>query len=316
MRLVFMGTPEFAVQSLDKLHQAGHEILGVITQPDRPKGRGQKLTPSPVKVRALELNLEVYQPLKIKEPDFIGILKELNPEVIIVVAYGQILSKAILDMPVWGCINVHASLLPKYRGAAPIHWAVINGESETGITTMKMDEGLDTGDILLKARIEIGPDTTTGELHDCLAELGGKVLIETLDLLEKGEISPQPQDNQWATYAPLLTKSHEEIKWKEDSIKIHNLVRGMNPWPGAYTCLGENRIKIRETRISQDPGKKIKGLPGEILEFLDAGFLVQTGGSSLLVTKVQPAGKNIITANDFVNGYGIIKGQTLGGCYD
>ncbi|MDK2823511.1 MAG: methionyl-tRNA formyltransferase [Clostridia bacterium] len=309
--MVFMGTPQFAVASLEKVVQAGHQVVGVVTQPDRPKGRGKKLAPSPVKNRAMELGLDIYQPERVKEAQFVQVLKRLNPEVIVVVAYGQILSKEILNLPPLGCINVHASLLPKYRGAAPIHWAIINGETETGITTMLMDQGMDTGDMLLKAKVEIGQDTTTGELHDLLADLGGQVLLETLVKIANGEIKPEPQNNDQASYAPLLKKEHEKIEWNDSAKNIHNLVRGMNPWPGAYTFLRDTRIKIWQTLL-----KEIKtlqdGRPGEILEISEDGIWVQTGNKPLLVSKLQPAGKNVMSARDFFNGYGISIGQFLG----
>jgi len=232
MGIVFMGTPQFAVETLEQLIQAGHQILGVVTQPDRPKGRGSKLNPTPVKVKADEYGLPVYQPEKIRDPIFIQKLADLKPEVIVVVAYGQILPKEILELPPLGCINVHASLLPKYRGAAPIHWSIINGEKETGVTTMLMDQGLDTGNMLLKTSVEIGSSETTGELHDKLAVLGGQLLIETLSMMAKGEITPQAQDDGQATYAPLLNKEHELINWQKKAQDIQNLIRGMNPWPG------------------------------------------------------------------------------------
>lgn len=313
MKIVFMGTPDFAVESLISLFKAGHEIIGVVTQPDRPKGRGKKLTPPPVKEKALELGLSVYQPEKINDPKFVEFLKVLKPEAIIVVAYGQILSGEILALPQYGCINVHASLLPKYRGAAPIHWAIINGEKETGITTMLMDRGLDTGDMLLKASIPIGANTTTGQLHDQLAVLGGQVIVKTLDLLVKGEIVPEPQNSLGASYAPLLKKEHEEIIWNNFAEVIHNQIRGMNPWPGAYTFLGDNRIKIRETSIPENTEYNREDIPGKILAISDSGILVQTGSQPILINRLQPAGKSVMTVKDFINGNNILTGQILGG---
>jgi len=311
MGIVFMGTPQFAVETLEQLIQAGYQILGVVTQPDRPKGRGNKLTPSPVKVKALEYGLPIYQPEKIRDSIFIQELANLKPEVIVVVAYGQILPKEILEIPPLGCINVHASLLPKYRGAAPIHWAIINGEKETGVTTILMDQGLDTGNILLKTSVEIGPDVSTGELHDKLAVLGGQLFINTLDRITKDELASQPQDEGQATYAPLLKKEHELINWQKKAQDIHNLIRGMNPWPGAYSFLMGTRLKIWETSLQDYPGPK-SSFVGEIVYQDDQGFWVQTGDKPVLITKLQPAGKNIMTANSFVNGYGVSLGQFLG----
>ncbi len=305
-----MGTPTFAVNSLEQLTQAGHEIIAVITQPDRPKGRGKKLSPPPVKEKALELGLKVLQPEKVKDSIFIEKLQQLNPQVIVVVAFGQILPKAILDLPEYGCINVHASLLPRYRGPAPIHWAIINGETESGVTTMLMDEGLDTGDMLLKARVLIDQNMTTGELHDRLAILGGQVLVETLEKLEKNLLKPEPQNHELATYAPLLTKEHEKIDWKKSAVSVHNLVRGMNPWPGAYTFIEDRRIKIKETRLKDK--LDLQGQPGEVLAITSEGLWVQTGDKPLLITKVQPSGKNEMSVNDFVNGYRIKPGQIFG----
>ncbi|KJS81459.1 MAG: methionyl-tRNA formyltransferase [Peptococcaceae bacterium BICA1-8] len=311
MGIVFMGTPHFAVETFEQLIQAGHQILGVVTQPDRPKGRGNKLNPSPVKVKALDYGLPIYQPEKVRDPIFIKKLADLKPEVIVVVAYGQILPKEILELPPLGCINVHASLLPKYRGAAPIHWAIINGEKETGVTTMLMDQGLDTGNMLLNTSVEIGSDVTTGELHDKLAVLGGQLLTKTLYMLAKGEITPQPQDDGQATYASLINKEHELINWQKKAQDIHNLIRGMNPWPGAYSFFMGTRLKVWETSLQDYPGSN-SGSIGEIVYQDDLGFWVQTGDKPVLIKKIQPAGKNIMTANSFVNGYGLSLGQFLG----
>lgn len=311
MRVVFMGTPQFAVNTLEMLAKRGHDIVGVVTQPDRPQGRGKKLIPSPIKAKALELGLTIYQPEKVKDPQFIEVLNELQPEVIVVVAYGQILPRQILDLPPWGCINIHASLLPKYRGAAPIHWAIINGEKETGVTTMLMDTGLDTGPMLLKDSLIIDETMTTGALHDQLAVMGANLLVQTLDKLVKGQIVPKPQNNEESSYAPLLTKEHEKINWQLNKLEIHNLVRGMNPWPGAYTLFNGNRLKIWETSLKKYSGQNI-GETGEILEYTEDGFWIQTGDEPILITKVQPAGKKLMTAVSFGHGYGIYSGQCLG----
>mgnify|MGYP003763364449 CR=1 FL=1 len=306
-----MGTPQFAVNSLEMLIEKGHQVVAVVTQPDKPQGRGKKLAPPPIKAKALEFNLTVYQPQRIKEPGFIEILKNLQPEVIVVVAFGQILPQEILELPPLGCINVHASLLPKYRGAAPIHWAIINGEEETGVTTMLMDEGLDTGPMLLKESIRINETMTMGHLHDQLAQLGANLLVETLDKLSRGQLKPEAQNDALSSYAPLLTKEHEKINWQDRKDDIHNLVRGMNPWPGAYTLFKGARLKIWETTLEKYPGGE-QGKAGEILKVTQGGLWVQAGDHPLLITKVQPAGKKLMPAVSFANGYGIIPGQYLG----
>lgn len=308
-----MGTPDFAVNSLTELVDNGYEVVGVVTQPDRPKGRGKKLTPPPVKQKALELGLPVYQPEKIKTEEFINVLEGLKPDVIIVVAFGQILSKKILDLPSLGCINVHASLLPKYRGAAPIHWCIINGETKTGVTTMYMAEGLDTGDMLLKEEVEITPNMNTGELHDKLAEIGGKVLVNTLEKLAKNEIVPEAQDDEFSTYASLLKKEHEIISWDKTSQEIHNLIRGLNPWPGAYTLYNGERLKIYESDLSLECKINEDSAPnGTILQISEEGFWVKTSDKPLLITKVRPAGKKTMLAKDFINGHKVSLGSRLG----
>jgi len=243
MRLVFMGTPDFAVPALRALVSAGHDVVGVFTQPDRPAGRGKNLKPSPVKVVAEELGLAVFQPEKIKTPEGIQQLRVLEPEGIIVVAYGQILSKEILELPAKGCINVHASLLPSYRGAAPIHWAVMRGETRTGVTTMLMDEGLDTGGMFLKREVLISNEATTGEIHDELAALGGELLIDTLNGLEKGDLIPIPQTGE-SNYAPLLKREHERLDWSRRADELHHQIRGLNPWPGAFATFRGENLKI------------------------------------------------------------------------
>jgi methionyl-tRNA formyltransferase len=305
MKLVFMGTPDFAVPTLQALVKNGHEVVGVFTQPDRPAGRGKNLRPSPVKVAAQELGLPVFQPEKVKTLEAIQQLKELGPQVIIVVAYGQILSKEILGLPPYGCINVHASLLPDLRGAAPIHWALIHGEKKTGVTTMQMDEGLDTGDMLLKAEYPISDDATTGEVHDALARIGGELLIKTLNQLEKGELQATPQVGE-TRYASLLKRAHEELNWSRSTKALHNQIRGLNPWPGAYTTFRGETLKVWKSKA---PNKALKALgdpitaqAGEIREVLSEGLLVQTGDGVLIVTEVQPAGKKVMLARDFFLG--------------
>lgn len=306
-----MGTPDFAVPALQALYQEGHDIAGVITQPDRPAGRGRKVTASPVKVLAENLKLPVFQPLKVKEPDAIDLLRKLEPECIIVVAYGQILSKEILELPRYGCVNVHASLLPAYRGAAPIHWAVLNGELKTGVTTMLMNEGLDTGDMLLTAEYPISPEVTTGQVHDALADIGADILLKTIKGLKMGTVSPKPQPSDF-TYAPLLKREHEKIDWNWSAHKIHNRIRGLNPWPGAFAFFRNEQIKIWHSRRSAEslsgesfPEKK----PGEIVSLSEEGFMVQTGDGILEITELQPAGKKKMNAFDFFNGRRIKSGE-------
>ncbi|HUX46610.1 MAG TPA: methionyl-tRNA formyltransferase [Desulfosporosinus sp.] len=310
MRLVFMGTPDFAVPALRALVSGGHDVVGVFTQPDRPSGRGKRLKPSPVKVAAEELGLAVFQPEKIKTPVEIHQLRALAPDSIIVVAYGQILSREILHLPSKGCINLHASLLPSYRGAAPIHWAVMGGELSTGVTTLLMDEGLDTGGMLLKREILISDEATTGEIHDELAALGGELLLDTLKELEKGSLVPIPQTGK-SNYAPLLKREHERLDWTRRAAELHHQIRGLNPWPGAFaTFRGENLKIWRSTPLLQ-PDKAAKTetfsmggttVPGQILQVLEDSFVVQTGDGVLRILEVQPAGKRAMPARDFFNG--------------
>lgn len=320
MRLVFMGTPDFAVLSLLALVKAGHEVVGVFTQPDRPAGRGKKLKPSPVKVAAEELGLSVFQPEKIKTPEGIQQLRALAPDSIIVVAYGQILSREILQLPSKGCINVHASLLPSYRGAAPIHWAVMSGETRTGVTTMLMDEGLDTGDILLKREVLISEGATTGEIHDELAVLGGELLIDTLEELEMGRSIATPQTGQ-SNYAPLLKREHECIDWSRRAAELHHQIRGLNPWPGAFATFRGENLKVWRSAPSLQPDKAAetepfpKGgttVPGQIIQVLEDSLVVQTGDGVLRILEVQPAGKRAMPARDFFNGRHGQVGEKLG----
>jgi methionyl-tRNA formyltransferase len=298
-RIVFMGTPEFAVPCLDMLVNEHHQVLAVVSQPDRPKGRGQKLAPSPVKEAALAYGIPVLTPERIKENFFIETVKELQPDMIIVVAFGQFLPKALLDLPPLGCVNVHASLLPKYRGAAPIHWSVIHGEPVTGITTMYMDAGMDTGDMILKAEIPIGAEETTGELHDKLKTLGAQLLAETIRQIRKGTAPREPQKQAEASYAPLLKRETEKIDWGKSAKDIHNLVRGLNPWPGAY-CLQHNKtVKIWKTRLT---GSETDIEPGRIVDH--SGIIcVGTGSGELELLEVQPESKRRMSAGEYLRGH-------------
>ena len=270
MKIVFMGTPDFAEESLKAIYEAGHEIIGVVTNPDRPKGRGMKMLPSPVKEFAMEKNLKIFQPEKVKNnEEFINELKALNPDVICVVAYGKILPKEILDIPPYGCINVHASLLPKYRGAAPVQWAVLNGDKTTGVTTIYMDIGMDTGNMILKQEVEIGEDETTGELWDRLKDIGGKLLVETLKQIEKGT-APREKQGEDFTIAPMLSKDMAKIDWnKKTAIEIKNLVRGLNPIMGAYTFLNDKKIKFWKVAVAGEDE-----IHAENMDFLRNGTVI------------------------------------------
>lgn len=301
LRTIFMGTPDFAVGCLRVLHDTT-EVIGVITQPDRPKGRGQKLMASPVKELALKLGLPVYQPEKIKTPEFTEKLEAMKPDLIVVVAFGQILSQRILDIPPLGCVNVHASLLPRYRGAAPIHWSIINGETETGVTTMLMDVGLDTGDMLLKSRVEITSDMTTEELHDLLAEAGSKLLVETVKGLSEGTLQGEAQDDSLSCYASMLNKETGHIDWNKPAADIHNLVRGLNSWPVAWTVKDGKNFKVWKTRIT---GEVSDEQPGTVIRLGKKGFSVATGEGVIEILEIQPPSKKRMSAGDFVRGNGI-----------
>ena len=309
MRVIFMGTPDFSVGTLKELAKAGHEIVGVISQPDKPKGRGKNLQPTPVKEAAMELGLPVYQPKKVRDPEFIQVVRDLEPEVIVVVAFGQIIPKEILEMPKYGCINVHASLLPKYRGAAPIQWAVIDGEKESGVTIMQMDEGLDTGDMLAKAIVPLDEKETGGSLFDKLSEAGGRLCVETLAKLEKGEIAPEKQGESPTAYASMLDKKMGNIDWNKSAVVIERLVRGLNPWPSAYTHLDGKTLKIWACDVL--PQSASKGESGEILEVTKDAIHVQTGDGILVLREIQLAGKARMDAGAFLRGYKVVPGTVL-----
>ena len=302
-----MGPPEFAVPCLAALYEHC-DVIGVVTQPDKPRGRGQKLVPSPVKAWAEAHGLPVWQPKRIKEEDFTAFLEEQKPDLMVVVAFGQILSQRILDIPPYGCINVHGSLLPRYRGAAPMQWCVIDGEKKTGITTMFMDAGLDTGDMLLKAEFPIGPDTTLEEVHDGLMALGAKVLIDTLEELSAGTLKRIPQTGE-SNYAPMLTKGTGHIHWQDCAQKIHNLVRGLDSWPGAYTFLAGKKYKIWRTRCTTE---KTEAQPGTILRAdKKEGLFVAAGDGVLEITELQAPGKKRMAAKDYLNGHAIALPATF-----
>ncbi|GIM31952.1 methionyl-tRNA formyltransferase [Paraclostridium bifermentans] len=309
MKIVFMGTPEFAVPCLQKIIDEGHEVLAVVTQPDKPKGRGKKLAMPPVKELALKYDIPVYQPLKAREESFVDTLKEMNPELIVVVAFGQILPKSILDIPKYGCVNVHASLLPRYRGAAPLNWVIINGEEKTGVTTMYMDEGLDTGDMILKSEIPLDDEITAGELHDKMMIDGAKVLKETIDLIEKGKAPREKQSNENTCYSPIMNKSLGNIDWNKSAIDIHNLVRGINPWPSAYTTYEGQTMKIWKTKVIDKNSDKD---PGTIISVDKEGINVSTSEGIVQIKEIQMAGKKRMEVPEYIKGNNINTDIILG----
>jgi len=306
-RIIFMGTPDFACPTLQTLIERGENIVAVVTQPDRPKGRGQKLMPPPVKELAERSGIPVYQPLKVREPGFIDIIRELKPDVIVVVAFGQILPKALLDIPPHGCINVHASLLPRYRGAAPLNWCIINGEAETGVTTMLMDVGLDTGDMLLIRKTPLDENEDIAALHDRMAAMGAALLAETLDKRKAGEIIPVPQIDADSCYAPMLKKEDGTINWSSDARAIHNQVRGLAVWPGASTTIGDQVLKIFRTRVGTGTG-----VPGTVLQAAKGCFEVACQSGSLFLQELQLAGKKRLDCTSFLAGFPVSPGTLLG----
>ena len=307
MKIIFMGTPDFAVGTLRSLAEAGHEITLVVSQPDKPKGRGHAMVPTPVKVVAEELGIPVFQPVKIREAQ--DVLEKTEADVCVVAAFGQIIPASILHMKKYGCINVHASLLPKYRGAAPIQWAVIDGEKESGVTIMQMDEGLDTGDMLAKAIVPLDEKETGGSLFDKLSEAGGRLCVETLAKLEKGEITPEKQGESPTAYASMLDKKMGNIDWNKSAVVIERLVRGLNPWPSAYTHLDGKTLKIWACDVL--PQSASKGESGEILEVTKDAIHVQTGDGILVLREIQLAGKARMDAGAFLRGYKVVPGTVL-----
>lgn len=305
MNIVFMGTPDFAVESLKALSDSGHNISAVFTKQDMPRGRKMIMTPPEVKVLALERGLPVYQPATLRDTDIQNTLKELAPDVIVVVAYGKLLPKEVLDIPKYGCINVHGSILPKYRGAAPIQWTVINGDEYGGVTTMYMGEGLDTGDIIEVYKTKVGENETSGELFDRLAKEGAKLLLHTLELIENGTAPRIPQNEEEATYASMLSKEMCEIDWAKPASDVHNLVRGLNPWPIALTTLEGKRVKIIETRISS-----LRGKEGEIVAL--EPLTVACGEGSVEIRTLQMEGKRAMDSKSFLLGHRLSKGDKFG----
>lgn len=307
MKIIFMGTPDFAAASLEALIDSRHEIQAVVTQPDKPKGRKGELTPSPVKVVAEGKGIKVYQPLKVRDEEFVKTLRAYNPDVIVVVAFGQIIPLSILQMPKYGCVNIHGSLLPKYRGAAPIQWAVLDGEKETGITTILMDEGIDTGDILLKKTIKIDTYETSGSLFDKLMALGAETILETLDELEKGNLTPTKQGESPTAYAKMLTKAMGLIDFTKSAKELDCFVRGMDPWPSAYTLLSGKTLKIWKVRPVEGSGKA-----GSVIRIDKESFTIACGEGAIEVLEVQLEGKKRMSAGDFLKGSTLNIGQELG----
>ena len=308
MNIVFMGTPDFARKSLETIYNNGYNILGVVTNPDRPKGRGMKLLPSEVKEFALEKNLKIYQPIKIKNnEEFLNEIKQLNPDVICVVAYGKLLPKEILEIPKLGCVNVHASLLPKYRGAAPIQWAILNGDKTTGVTTMYMNEGLDTGDIILREEVKIGKDETTGELWDRLAEIGGNLLIQTLKQIQNNTVKSEKQGNDFSI-APMLSKDMSKIDWqKKNAQEIKNLVRGLNPIMGAYSYLNGKKIKFWKVDLAKDDEITVENMNfvkngTVLLSNPKDGLYIKTKQGILKVLEIQGENAKRMLVQDFLRG--------------
>ncbi len=306
-RIIFMGTPDFACPTLQGLIERGEHLVAVVTQPDRPKGRGQKLMPPPVKELAEKSGIPVYQPLKVREPDFVEIIRGLKPDLIVVVAFGQILPKALLEIPPHGCINVHASLLPRYRGAAPLNWCIINGETETGVTTMMMDVGLDTGDMLLIRKTPLDENEDIVSLHDRIAAMGADLLAETLDRLGEGDLVPQPQNSADSCYAPMLKKEDGIIDWHAAARTIHNRIRGLAVWPVACTTVGDQTLKIYRSRIGTGSGE-----PGTVLQASKGVFEVACGSGSLFLQELQLAGKKRLDCASFLAGCPVSVGTLLG----
>lgn len=312
MKVIFMGTPDFSVGTLEALVEAGHEVCLVVTQPDKPKGRGKEMQYTPVKEAAVKHGIEVYQPRRIREPECVDVLKKYNADIMVVVAFGQILPKEILSMTPYGCVNVHASLLPKYRGAAPIQWAIIEGEEVTGVTTMQMDEGLDTGDMLLKTEVPITAEETGKSLHDKLAAAGAVLCVETLKGLEAGNIRPEKQGESPTAYARMLDKKLGNIDWSKSAVEIERLVRGLNSWPSAYTHWGNKVVKIWKADVGSEQGREESEMadakPGTVVRVDKECFWVQTGGGCLAVKELQVPGKKRMETSAFLRGYTLNEG--------
>ncbi|MEY8389944.1 methionyl-tRNA formyltransferase [Lachnospiraceae bacterium] len=312
MKVIFMGTPDFSVGTLEALIKAGHEVVLAVTQPDKPKGRGKNMQFPPVKEAALAHGIEVYQPRRVREPECIEFLQKFRADIIVVVAFGQILPKEILDMPRYGCVNVHASLLPKYRGAAPIQWAVINGEKVTGVTTMRMDEGLDTGDIILKEEVELTPEETGGSLFDRLAQTGAKLCVRTLAAIEEGTAVYTPQNQEEATHTAIIKKQLGQIDWNKPAQELECLIRGLNPWPSAYTYWKGKTLKIWKASVAEQTERPSVFEAGTVTAIGKDGIMVQTGQGILNLMEVQLEGRKRMKTDAFLRGYPVETGTILG----
>ena len=308
MRIIFMGTPDFSVGTLEALVEAGHEVCLVVTQPDKPKGRGKEMQYTPVKEAALKHGIEVYQPRRIREAECVEKLRQYNADIMVVIAFGQIIPKEILEMVPYGCVNVHASLLPKYRGAAPIQWSIIDGEAVTGVTTMQMDEGLDTGDMLLKTEVPITAEETGESLHDKLAKAGAALCVETLAKLQEGSIVPKKQGESPTAYAKMLDKKLGNIDWTKSAVEIERLVRGLNSWPSAYTYWNKKVVKIWKASVTDENSNE---QAGTVVKVEKDGFYVQTGNGLLKVIELQIPGKKRMDAGAFLRGYTIEPGEVF-----
>lgn len=305
MRVIFMGTPDFAVGTLEEIIKAGHEVVLVVSQPDKAVGRSKALKYTPVKACAIAHGIEVYQPEKVRETECVEYLRKYQPDIMIVEAFGQIIPRVILDMPKYGCVNVHASLLPRYRGASPIQWAVINGEKVTGVTTMRMDEGLDTGDMIMKEEVVLREDETGGSLFDRLSEVGAKLCVKTMEAIENGTAVYTPQDNSKATHTAKIHKELGSIDWSRTAEEIECLIRGLDPWPSAYTRLGDKILKIWKAKVLPEQGE---AAPGCIVKVTKDTIWVQTGKGMLALSEVQLEGKKRMTVEAFLNGYTVEEG--------
>ena len=320
MDIVFMGTPDFAVDALEAIIEAGHRVAAVVTQPDKPKGRGKEVQKTPVKICAEKYEIPVFQPVKIKEPEAVEVLRGYKADIFVVAAFGQILSEEILNMPKYGCVCIHASLLPKYRGAGPIQWAIINGEKKTGVTIMQMDPGIDTGDMLMKAEVEITPKETGDSLHDKLAAAGAKLIVEALPRIEIGDVTPVKQSDAESCYAKMLQKSMSRIDWQQEAGKLDCLIRGLISWPGASTVFRGKTLKIWEEEVVSEEELRRMGMaeeyagaePGTVVLVKKDAFYVQTGEGFLRITAIQPEGKKRMAVKDFLLGYPVKAGEKLG----
>ena len=308
MRIIFMGTPDFSVPALCALIEAGHEVVAVVTQPDKPKGRGKEVQMTPVKEKALEYDIPVYQPVKARDPQFVELLAGLKPDVMVVAAFGQLLPKSILDIPKFGCLNIHASLLPKYRGAAPIQYTVINGEEVSGITTMMMAEALDTGDMIDQEVISLDRKETGGSLHDKLSRIGGKLIIETIKKLEEGTAVLKPQNEEESNYVGMIKKSMGDIDWSKEAVSIERLIRGLNPWPSAYTQWDGKVLKLWDADVVE---KEYEGVYGQVVEVTKDSLVVKTGKGGLSLKELQLQGKKRMDIGAFLRGYQITHGTVF-----